>query len=159
MSQCPRDWLLRWAKVLLGRIHTDSGDRDCCHCPGPSRPFAKLVPPVLFFLSAVNVARENLRRPVKFEFQMQYLEHIYTKISLIVYLTFKFNWVVCIFICLFWKTYSQCFLGESRVTNGKTEALGQGHTQGRRGRRHDRRLCPRFLIQGTPLPAPPAEGS
>lgn len=86
---------------------------------------------------------------------MQRLEHIYTNISFIVYLTFKFNWVVYVFICSFWKTYSQYFLGESRVTNGKTEALGQGHTQGRRGWRRDWRLCPQFLIQGTPLPASP----
>lgn len=54
-------------------------------------------------LSTARVGRKNTARPVKFEFQMQYLEHIYTKISLGVYLTFEFSWADCIFICSTWQ--------------------------------------------------------
>lgn len=62
---------------------------------------------------------------------MQYLEHNYTKMSLIVYLVFKFNWASCLFNCPVWQRYLQCLLGETLLANGKTEALGQGHIPGR----------------------------
>lgn len=69
-----------------------------------------------------------------FECQLQYLERIYAKISLAVYLTFQFNWAVCVFICSIWQPYSQCFSGESRLADGKTEALGQGRSHARQER-------------------------
>lgn len=61
---------------------------------------------------------------------MQYLEHIYGKMSLIIYLTFKFH-CSCHFNCSVWKHYLQCLLGETLSANGKTEAPGQGHVPGR----------------------------
>lgn len=129
-------WAPKGARISFIRMNADSGDPD--HALTPYKALSHLCFPLL---STVRVARSNTTSPVKFEFQMQYLEHIYTKISLSVDLTFEFSWADCIFICSIWQPSPQYLLGESHLADGKAEASVQVQPQGRGRWRRDQKAC------------------
>lgn len=93
-------WILKGARISFGQMNADSGDSD--HARTYYKALSHLCSPLL---STVRVARQDATCLVKFEFQLQYLEHIYTKMSFGVYLTFEFSWAVCIFVCSIWQPY------------------------------------------------------